>query len=78
MEDDDRCGRMATTVAPEGISRVESLIKKDQKMTYAEVQGIMKISSGNLTCILRDCLGVRKRCTRWVPLKLGEEQKWGR
>ena len=29
LEDDDRCGRMATTVAPKNISRVESLIKKD-------------------------------------------------
>ena len=35
LEDDDRCGRMATTVTPENVSRVESLIKKDPKMTYA-------------------------------------------
>ena len=35
LEDDDRCGRMATTVTPENISKVESLIKKDPKMTYA-------------------------------------------
>ena len=27
LEDDDRCGRMATTVTPENVSRVESLIK---------------------------------------------------
>ena len=27
FEDDDRCGRMATTVTPENVSRVESLIK---------------------------------------------------
>ena len=48
MEGDDRCGRMATTVTPENVSRVESLIKKDTKM-----QDIMKISSGSLTRILR-------------------------
>ena len=41
-----------------------SLIKKDPKMTYAEIQDIMKISSGSLTRILHDCLGVRKRCAR--------------
>ena len=35
MEGDDRCGRMATTVTPENVSRVEALIKKDPKMTYA-------------------------------------------
>ena len=64
LEDDDRCGRMATTVTPEDVPRVESLIKKDPKMTYAEIQDIMKISSGSLTRILHDSLGVRRRCTR--------------
>ena len=78
LEDDDRCDRMATTITPENVSRVESLIKKDPKMTYAEIQDIMKISSGSLTRILYDSLGERKRCTRWVPHNLSEEQKWGR
>ena len=54
LEDDDRCGRIATTVIPENVSRVESLIKKDPKMTHAEIQDIMKISSGSLTRILHD------------------------
>ena len=35
LEDDDHCGQTATTVTPENVSRVESLIKKDPKMTYA-------------------------------------------
>ena len=42
-------------------------------MTYAEIQDIMKISSGSP--ILHDCLGVRKHCARWVPHSLSEEQK---
>ena len=80
LEDDDRCGRMATgrmatAVIPEKVSRVGSLIKNDPKMTYAEIQDIMKISSGSLTRILRDCLGFRKRCARWVLHNLSEEQK---
>ena len=53
LEDDDRCGRMATTVTPENVSGVGSLIKEDPKMAYADIQDIMKISSGSLTCILR-------------------------
>ena len=69
---------MSTTITPENVSMVESLIMKDPKMTYAEIQDIMKISSGSLTRILHDCLGVRKRCTCWVPHKLSEEQKRGR
>ena len=47
-------------------------------MTYAEIQDIMKISSGSLTRILHDSPGVRKRCARWVPHNLSEEQKRGR
>ena len=78
LEDDDRCGRMATTVTPENVSRVEPLIKKDPKMTYAKIHDIMKISSGSLTRILHVCLGVRKRSARWMPHNLSEEQKPGR
>ena len=77
LEDDDRCSRMATTVSPESVCRVESLIKKDPKMTYAEIKDITKISSGSLTHIILDCLCARKRA-RWVPHNLSEEQKWGR
>ena len=78
LEDDDCCGQMATTVTPESVSRVESLIKKDSNMAYTEIQDIMKISSGSLTHILHDCFGASKRCARWVPHNLGEEQKRGK
>ena len=77
MEDHDRCARMATTVTPKNISRVESLIEKVLKMAYAEIQDVIKISSESLTRILRDCLGVRERARR-VPHNLSEEQKRGR
>ena len=69
---------MATTVTPENVSGVESLIKKDPEMTYTEMQPIMKILSGSLTRILQDCLDVKKRFDRWVPHNLSEEQKQGR
>ena len=78
LEDDDRCGRMTTTVAPENVSMVESLLKKDPKLAYTEIQDIMKISSGSLTRILHDCLGARKRYAFWVPDHLSEEQQRGR
>ena len=34
LEDNDRCGRMATTATQEDVPMVESLIKKNPKMTY--------------------------------------------
>ena len=64
------------TVVPlpqEDVPMVESLIKKDPNMTNAEIQDIMKISSGSLTCIPYDSLDVRRRCTRWVSNNLSEE-----
>ena len=42
------------------------------------MQDIMKISSGSLTHILHDWLGVGKRCACWLPHNLSEEQKRGR
>ena len=78
MEDDERCGQMAKTITPENVSRIESLIKKDPKRTHVEIQDIMKISSGSLTRIFHDCLGIGKRCARWVPHNPNEEQKRGR
>ena len=77
LEDDDHCSRVAMTVNPEDIPRVEFLIKKDPKMTYAKIQDITKISSGSLTRILHDSLGERKCCTCWMPITW-MEQKWGR
>ena len=59
----------------ENASRVGSRIKKDPKLVYADIQEIIKISSGSLTRILHDCLGIRKGCARWVPHGLSEEQK---
>ena len=47
---------MATTVTSENVPRVESPIKKDPKMVYAEIQDIRKIPSGSLTRILHDSL----------------------
>ena len=78
LEDDDCCSRIATTLSPGNVFRVESLIKKDTIMAYTELQGIMKISSGSLTRILHDCLGSRKCYDFWVPHNLSEEQKRGR
>ena len=76
LEDEDSCGRISTTVSPENVSKVESLIKKGPKMTYVVIQDIMMISSESLIHIPQDCLGIRERA-RCVLLNLYEEQKWG-
>ena len=75
VEDEDHCCPMASTVSSENVSRVESLTEKDPKPTYTETPDIVKISPGSLTRIVNGCIGVRKRCARWLPLQVSEEQK---
>ena len=78
LEDDGLCGQTAMTVTPQNVSRTESLINRDPKMTYTEIQDIIEISSGGLSTILHDCLSVRKRCACWVLHELSEKQKQGK
>ena len=42
------------------------------------MQETLGIGSGALSTILHDYIGVSKRCTRWVPHNLSEEQKAAR
>ena len=69
---------MSTTVTLEDVPRVESLIKKNPKMTYTDIKDIITIPSGSLTRILHDSLSVGKCCARWVPHNQSAEQKRGR
>ena len=69
---------MVTIVTPESVSRVESLTKKDPKMTHAEMQDIMKFNREVSLAFSTTALAVRKRCARCVPQNLSEEQKRGR
>lgn len=78
IEDDDRCGRPPTSVTPENISKVRSMIKEDGRVTYVEIQDMLKISSGSVNIILHQHLNVRKRYARWVPHSLNPEQKQAR
>ena len=69
---------MISTFIPQNVFTVECLIEKDPKPKDAEIQDIMKISSGGLTRILHNCLGVRKRDVSCVPHNLNGEQEVGR
>ena len=78
LDDSDRCGRLFSVVTQENVSKVRKLISKDQRITYQEIEYTLKISARNVRTILHECLGVRKRYTRWVPHNIREEQKQGR
>ena len=74
LDDDDRCGRPVTVCNEKTVALVKSLIIEDPRITENEIKEVLKISSGSLDRILRHELFVWKRCTRWVPHRLTEEQ----
>ena len=78
IEDSDRCGRPNTAVTPENVFRVRSMVNDDRRVTYAEIKGMLKISSGSVNTILHEHLKLRKRYARWVPHSLNLEQRQGR
>ena len=74
LNDDDRCGRPVTVCTEQNVARVKSLITEDPRITENEINETLKISSGSLDKILRHELCVKKRCARWVPHRLTEDQ----
>ena len=74
LNDDDRCGRPVTVCTEQNVARMKSLITEDPRITEKEIKEALKISSGSLDKILRHDLYVKKRCARWVPHRLTEDQ----
>lgn len=78
LNDDERNGRPATSVTEENVLAVKKIIKEDPKVTYKQIEEVVKISSPAINEILHNRLGVRKLCSRWVPHSLTAEQKEAR
>ena len=76
--EDNRCGHPVTAVTVENVVKAKSLIKEDPRIIHEEIQHALGISSGSVNQILRDHLGVSKRCARWGPHNVTEGQKRGR
>ena len=77
FNDDNRCGRSVSAATQENAARVKELIRKDARITCKDLQDILGIGMSALNEILHHQLGVHKRCARWVPHQLTEEQKVG-
>ena len=78
FNDDNRCGRPVSAATQENAARVKELMREDARITCKDLQYILRIVMSALTEILHHQLGVHKRCARWVPHQLTEEQKVGR
>ena len=78
LENDDRCGRPVSALMENKLAQVKSMIKNDPRISEIEMEAALDISSGTLDRFLRDHLKVKKRCSRWIPHRLSDEQMRGR
>ena len=57
---------------------MKTLIEEDARYTVQEIEELSGIHSSSVLKILRERLGLRKICARWVPHLLTDEQKQSR
>lgn len=74
----NRPGRPTSSTTEENAARVKQLITDDARITTRDIGHILGIGMSTVNTILHKHLGVHKRCARWVPHKLTEDQKGGR
>ncbi|XP_029044179.2 histone-lysine N-methyltransferase SETMAR-like [Osmia bicornis bicornis] len=78
LVDEERVGRPVTAATDENVLAVEQMLSEDNRMTYAQIQGALKIGSAAVKTILHEKLSVRKLSSRWIPHQLADAQKQDR
>ena len=75
LEDDHRSGRPRTSVTEATTVRARAIIDKDPTVTLRFLSLELGVSYGSAHDIVHEQLGLRKKCARWIPHLLTEEQK---
>lgn len=75
VEDAPRTGRPTTATDESVVEQVRELVTEDRRLTVEEISAEVGISTGSAWEILHNKLNKRKKCARWVPHVLTEEQK---
>lgn len=75
LEDCPRSGRPSTAVVQENINLAERMILEDPRVTCRQIEHQLGIGSAAVSEILHQHLRVSKRCARWIPHCLTQEQK---
>lgn len=78
FKDDPKSGRPSTAVTEENCEKVRQIVEDDPHVTYAQIKHLLGIGSTAVTKILKEKLGLKKVCSRWVPHSLSDEQKSAR
>ena len=74
-EDRPRAGRPLSAVCEESVSYVHEFLRDDPCCSIEEISRYTEVSTGSVYRILKEHLGVRKVCARWVPYSLSEAQE---
>ena len=74
VEDEPRTGRPKSATGDLSIESVHEFLRSDPCCSNEEISKYTEISSGSIYRILKEDLGVRKVCARWVPYSLSEAQ----
>ena len=74
IENDPRVGRPVSVLTEKNIATVKTLIEKDTRYTVQEIENLSGIHSSSVLKILREQLGLRKICARWMLHLLTDEQ----
>jgi len=74
LEDDSRSGCPSTVVVPDNITIIEKIVTEDPRIKVDEIEKRLDISHGSIISILHDRLGMIKKCSKWIPKSLSQEQ----
>ena len=67
IENDPRVGRLVSVLTEKNVATVKTIIEEDARYTVQEIQDLSGVHSSSVLKILRERLGLRKICLRWVP-----------
>ena len=81
-----KCGRKSFESEPRGrppvtgttqknVDKVQKLVKKNRKITVADIEEKTGFSHGSIVRILKEHLHMKKVCCRWLPKKLTQAMK---
>ncbi|GBP49977.1 hypothetical protein EVAR_37062_1 [Eumeta japonica] len=75
---EDEARTIATAVTQENVHELEKWIRENRRIEYVELERELCIESAAMQTTIHDHLSLHKRCSRWLPHKLTDEQNTAR
>ena len=75
VEDDNRPGRPISVTDEQNVLKVQEIVRSDRRLKLRQIAHDMGISKSSVYKILKENLGMRKICARWVPRLLTDANK---